>query len=125
MAEARETVSAGAEKAKDALWLGVDEIKEELSRTGRVIRDKTKSIGRQSTNAVPANGGATAAQVQAKLTADPNLAAQNIHVEVSRGVATLSGDVTSYEQIDRAMKLALETDDVQKVVSLLRVTSSR
>jgi osmotically-inducible protein OsmY len=125
MAEARETVSLGAEKAKDALLLGVDEIKEELSRTGKVIRDKRKSIGHSGTNAAPANTTATAAQVQARLAADRSLAGHSIHVEVNNSVVTLSGDVTSYAQIDRAMKLALETDDVQKVVSLLRVSSSR
>ena len=125
MAQARETVSLRAGKAKDALLLGVDEIKEELSRTGKVIRDKRKSIGHPGTNAAPANATTTAAQVQAKLAADRSLAGQSIHVEVNKGVATLSGDVSSYEQIDRAMKLALETDDVQKVVSLLRLTSGR
>lgn len=125
LAEARETVAAGAARTKEAVLLGVDEIKEELSRTGKVIREKTKTIGQPSTNAAPDNASATAAQVQAKLAADRGLTGQNIHVEASNGVVTLSGDITSYEQIDKAMKLALETDGVQKVVSLLRLTSSR
>lgn len=125
MAEARETVATGAARTKEAVRVGVEEIKEELSRTGKVIRDKTRGAGQPATNSAPGSASAASAQVQARLAADRSLPGHGIHVETSNGVVTLSGDVTSYEQIDRAMKIALETDGVQKVVSTLRVTSSR
>jgi len=123
MSAAREKVVSGTERAKEAVRHGVDEIKEELNRTGRVVRDKMTGTTQSATNSVAnVSAGAT---ITARLAADPSLQRSNIRVETTNGVVTLSGTVSSYEQVGRAMKLALEADGVQRVVSLLQVTSSK
>jgi osmotically-inducible protein OsmY len=125
IAEARETIASGTEKAKGVVSHGMDEIKEEMSRTGRVIRDKAKDLGRPTTNAVAAVPNASAAAIGSKLATDPSLSGQRIRVDVADGVATLAGTVATYEQIGRAMKVALESDGVHRVISLLQVSSSK
>ena len=123
MSAAREKVVSGAERAKEAVLHGVDEIKEELNRTGRVVRDKMTGTALPAPNTV-VNDSAGAA-ITARLAADPSLQRSNIQVTTTNGVVTLSGTVLSYEQVGRAMKLALEVDGIQRVVSLLQVTSSK
>lgn len=120
--EARERVAAGAEKAKVIVLHGVDEIKEELLRTGRVVRDK--ATGSPPPAGVSADDAVTAA-IRARIQADTGLARSNIQVGSTNGVVTLSGTASGYEQIGQAMKLALETEGVQRVVSLVQVSSSK
>jgi osmotically-inducible protein OsmY len=123
MSAAREKVVSGAERAKEAVLHGVDEIKEEFNRTGKVVRDKMTGATPSATNSdAGASGGASLA---ARLAADPSLRHSDIQVETTNGVVTLSGTVSSYEQVGQAMKVALESAGVQRVVSLLQVTSSK
>src|SRR4029077_8547180 len=97
-------------------------IKDELSRTGKVIREKTRQAGDAIADAT-ANARITAA-IKTKLVADSGLSAFKIDVDTTDGVVTLSGTVSSYEEIAKAINLALETDGVHKVVSTLQVKSS-
>jgi len=53
--------------------------------------------------------------------ADTGLPAFSINVDTSDGVVTLSGTVSSHEEIAKAMKLAMESDGVHKVISILQV----
>lgn len=122
VADARERVAAGAVKAKEVVLHGVDEIKEELLRTGRVVRDK--ATGAQA----PADAKAdevTVSAVRARVLGDSGLASSKINVDSTNGVVTLSGTAANYEQIGRAMQLALDTAGVQRVVSLVQVSSSK
>jgi hyperosmotically inducible protein len=96
-----------------------ESIKEELSRTGRVIREKAGKAGDYLADAT-ANARTTGA-IKTKLVADTGLAAFKINVDTSDGVVTLSGTVSSPEDIAKAMKLAMETDGVYRVVSTLQV----
>jgi osmotically-inducible protein OsmY len=123
VAEARETMAAGTEKAKLAMKQGTEDLKEELNRTGRVIREKVTGTTPLATNAGAAN--AVTATVQSQLQAEPSLVNSKIHVEIANGVATLTGTVSSHEEIGTAMKLALDADGVQRVVSLLQVSAGR
>ena len=114
---------ATATEVKDTLKDKVDteKIKDELNKTGKVIREKTRQAGQAIVDAT-ANASTTAA-IKAKLVQDSGLAALKIDVDTTDGVVTLSGSVHSYEQIDRAMDLALNTDGVTKVISTLLVKS--
>jgi osmotically-inducible protein OsmY len=96
-----------------------DKIKDELARTGKVIREKAKKAGDAIADAT-ANARITAA-IKSKLVQDSGLAAFRIDVDTTDGVVTLSGKVASYDEIGKAMDLALETDGVHKVVSTLQV----
>ncbi len=121
-----ESVSKSARQAGDAvrdklhdLNFNKDDIKEELSRTGQVVREKAKELGAKVADAT-ADARVTAA-IKAKLVADSSLSALSISVSTSDGVVTLAGNVKSEDDIKKAMDLALATDGCQKVISTLQV----
>jgi hyperosmotically inducible protein len=91
-----------------------------LSR--RTISRRSKLTLRRGKTAA-ANARITAA-IKTKLVADSGLAAFKIDVDTTDGVVTLSGTVTSPEDIARAMKLAMEVEGVHRVVSTLLVKPS-
>jgi osmotically-inducible protein OsmY len=123
--QARNKIIAGTEKAKEAAveQFDPDTIKKELSRTGQVVREKAKETG--ISIAAAAANATTTATIKAKFLAEPGLSALSINVDTDGGTVTLSGTVSSPEQIGRAIKLALETDGVQKVVSKLQISSAK
>jgi osmotically-inducible protein OsmY len=57
--------------------------------------------------------------------AEPGLSAFAITVDTTDGVVTLSGKVSAPEQVARAVKLALERENVRKVISTLQVGPSK
>lgn len=98
-------------------------IKEELARTGTVVREKAKAAG-QSIAGTASNAKTTAA-VKGRLVAEPGLPSLRINVDTTDGLVTLSGKVDSHEQISRAVKVSLETEGVQKVISTLQVEGKK
>ena len=124
LAQARTQVVSGAEKVtgtiKDTIGeINVNDIKEELARTSMVVREKAKDAG-QTIAGATANARTTLA-IKSKLLAEPGLSALAINVDTTDGLVTLSGKVESHEQIAKAVKLAMETEGVHKVVSTLQV----
>ncbi|MBI3867233.1 MAG: BON domain-containing protein [Verrucomicrobia bacterium] len=121
VADAKEKVRGAATSLGRSLQGSFDgeRIKDELARTGKVIREKAKKAGEAIADAA-ANARITAV-VKAKLVQDSGLAAFNIGVDTTDGVVTLSGHVASADEIAKAMALTLETDGVYKVVSTLQV----
>jgi osmotically-inducible protein OsmY len=59
--------------------------------------------------------------VKAKIAADPTTAKAEIDVEAEQGEVHLSGTASSYEQIARAMQLALDCDATISVISKVKV----
>ena len=94
-------------------------IKEELEQTGKVIREKARQTGRAITAAT--DNGRITATIKTTLLEDSGLSALKIDVDTNDGVVTLSGNVSSPEQVARAMELALGTEGVYKVISTLQV----
>ena len=123
-ANARESVSETAREVGQTVKDKFDseKIKDELSRTGKVIREKTRKAGDAIADAT-ANARITAA-IKAKLVGDSGLSAFKIDVDTTDGVVTLSGTVSSYGEIEKAMNFAWDTDGVHKVVSTLQVKSN-
>jgi osmotically-inducible protein OsmY len=121
LADAREEARQATTNVGQALKETFDPtaIKDELAKTGRVIREKARQAGDTIADAT-ANARTTAA-IKAKLVQDTGLSAFKIDVDTTSGVVTLSGSVASHEEIARAMKLALETEGVNKVISTLQV----
>jgi len=121
LAEASESAKNKAtEMGKDLReTLSAPEFKEELERTGKVIREKAKQAGAALADAT-ANARLTAA-VKAKLVQDAGLAGLKIDVDVTDGAVTLSGTVASHEANVRAVDLALQTEGVHKVTSTIQV----
>jgi hypothetical protein len=96
-----------------------EQIKDELARSGRVIREKASKAGEAISDA--ATNARISAAIKTKLFQDTGLSAFNIDVDTHAGVVTLSGTVSSPEQISKAMELALQTEGVHKVVSTLQL----
>ena len=125
-ATAGQEIKSTAQNAGDALadklrsWhLDRDHITDELSRTGKVIREKADAAGKTLKDAT-ADARVTAA-IKAKYVKDSDLSAWDIHVSTTDGVVTLSGTVATPELIGKAMEQALDTDGAQQVISTLQV----
>jgi len=102
-----------------ALDLRPEDIKEDLAKTGQVVRRKAKEAGQVISDAT-ADARITGA-IKTKLVANRDLSALSISVNTTGGVVTLSGTVTSADDISKAMLLAMDTDGVREVVSTLQV----
>jgi osmotically-inducible protein OsmY len=123
---AGEKVEGAAKSARDTaqdkihdLHLRPDDIKEELARTGQVIRREAVQAGHVLADATA--DARTTAAIKAKLLSSRDLSALNISVNTTGGVVTLSGTVSSADNIGRAILLAMETTGVREVVSTLQV----
>lgn len=114
---ARETI----EEHLRVLDLRTNDFKDELARTGQVIRRKAGEAGKAIADAT-ADARITAA-IKAKLVAERDLPALSISVNTTGGIVTLSGIVPSAEAISKAMLLAMEIDGVREVISTLQVKS--
>ena len=107
------------QKKLDALNLRPQDIKEDLAKTGQVIRRTAQQTGQAIADAT-ADARVTA-KIKAKLLAGHELSAMSISVNTTAGVVTLSGTVPSTEAISKAMLVAMETDGVREVISTLQV----
>jgi osmotically-inducible protein OsmY len=107
-------------KAKlDTLGLRTDQIKEELARTGQIVRRKAQDIGDKAADATSDARAVT--EIKAKYVADPNLSAWKISVSCNQGHVALSGTVSSPDDIGKAVALALDADGVRDVTSTIQV----
>lgn len=124
---ARDAMVQGAGRVKSNITekiseIRVEDVKQELARTGTVIREKARQAGTAIADAT--SDARITATIKAKYLKEPGLSSMKLHVETTDGLVTLSGVVSSHEEIARAVKLALETDGVTKVVSTLQVKAS-
>ena len=101
------------------LRLRPEDIKDELARTGQVVRRAATQAGQAIADATA--DARTTGAIKAKLLTSRDLSALNISVNTTAGVVTLSGAVASSEHISKAILLAMETDGVREVVSTLQV----
>ena len=127
---ASETGATTARRARDildakleALELDPVKINDEMTRTGRVVRRRTRELGQIVAEA--AIDARITASIKASLLRDPELSAWDISVSTTDGRVTLSGNVHSAEQSGRAILVAYQTDGVREVLSTLRVTEQR
>jgi gas vesicle protein len=101
------------------LDLRSEDIKEDLARTGQVVRRKAREVSQAiADNTADARITAT---IKGKLVANRDLSAMSISVNTTSGVVTLSGSVSSPEDIGKAVLLAMETDGVREVISSIQV----
>lgn len=103
----------------DTLDLNGGEIKDELARTGQIVRRKAQDIGADAVNA--ASDARAVTEIKAKYAMDPSLSVWKISVSCSQGHVKLSGTVKSPEDIGKAVALALEAGGVRDVTSTIRV----
>jgi hyperosmotically inducible protein len=67
---------------------------------------------------------ALTAKIKSKMVLDDEVKARDIDVDTSGTVVTLTGDVRSIDERNRAVRLARETKGVTKVIDKLRVRVS-
>src|SRR5437879_7091588 len=124
----KDKVVTGAGKVKEAIQekvgdIKAEDIKEELARTSIVVREKARQAGAVIMDAT-ANARTTLA-IKTKLLAEPGVAGVTVNVDTTDGLVTLSGTVSGYEEVAKAVRIALETEGVHKVVSTLQVKPSK
>ena len=124
--DAKDSAINALEKTRQALeakleaWeLRPEDIREELSEQGEVVRRKSREVGEAVSDA--ASDTRITATIKARLAADPDLSAFSVSVSTTDGKVTLSGKVKSPELVGKAVALALETDGAREVVSTLQV----
>ena len=122
----RERVSSTAAEVRGAVSNKLDgvrlrpaDIQEELAHTGQVVRRTASDMGRAVADATA--DARTTAAIKARYVADPRLSALRISVNCTDGRVTLSGTVSSVEDVSHAMLLAMESAGVREVVSTLQV----
>ena len=112
---ARDSVS---DKLRD--WnLSGSEIKDDLERTGRVVRTKARSAG--ETIATAAGKAKVIGTIKTKYALDKELSARSVEIDYDEGKVTLRGVVPSEALLGKAVALALDTEGVHEVQSLLTV----
>lgn len=117
-----------ASEAREALdeklteWkLTPSDLRRDLEKTGRVVRERTLSTGEKVGGAL--DNARVVTVVKGKYIAEPDLSALDLNVDADKGVVTLTGSVASLELAGRAIALALDTEGVTQVISLLKVDS--
>ena len=106
--------AAVASKTED--WkLSSDNIKDELAKTGQVVRSKARTAGDFIDDA------RIVAVIKGKYVIEKDLSAFAITVDCKDGQVRLTGSVNSPDNIGRAVKIALETSGVHDVFSRLVV----
>jgi osmotically-inducible protein OsmY len=113
--EARDNI----QQKLESLNLGPQQIKDELARTGQIVRKKGQEAGKALADATA--DARTTASIKGKLLAESHLSSLNISVNTTDGIVTLSGSVSAPEDIGKAVMLAMETDGVREVISTLQV----
>jgi osmotically-inducible protein OsmY len=111
-AEAAANTAGSAVEDKLVQWhLTSDDIKADLSKTGKVVRANAQVAGEKIDDT------RVAAVIKAKYLLDRDISAFDISVDVTDGKVVLSGRVASEAIIGRAVELALDTDGVSNVSS--------
>jgi hypothetical protein len=122
--EAREASGKAEPTTRERLSdldLSVDSIARELKATGRVVRRKVAEAGRQLEEST--RDARTTGKLKARFALDPVLKAREIEIDTEDGRVSLKGRVDSHEEVARAIRMAVEEDDVLEVTSTLQVSA--
>jgi osmotically-inducible protein OsmY len=113
-----------ADSIKDAInaklteWhLTSDDIKNDLAKTGQVVRTKAQAVGEKISDT------RIVTVIKAKYVLDQDLSAIALSVDSQDGEVALGGTVASPELIGKAIALALDTDGVRGVTSKIAVAT--
>ena len=103
---------------------GNKNLKEDLAHSRDAVEEKAKKAGEAIAD-VAANARITAA-IKAKLATELGVTALGeISVDTTDGLVTLSGTVSSKEDVKKAVTVAAETEGVRKVISTLQVKAGK
>jgi len=126
MQAAENQIGNAAKSAQNALEdklrildLRTNDFKDELARTGQIVRRKARETGQAIADA--AADARITTTIKGKIIANRELPALSISVNTTQGIVTISGAVGSTEDISKVILLAFETDGVREVISTLQV----
>ena len=109
-----------ATTAKLEAWhLTNKDIEAEMTKTGKVVRRQMSDFGTAVADA--ASDTRITGKIKTKLALDKELSVFSIAVSTTDGNVTLSGTVTAYDQIGKALLVARETEGVRDVQSTLKI----
>jgi hypothetical protein len=117
--DAAENISDALRAKLDTFDLHADNIKDELARTGQIVRTKAQNFGAQVADA--ASDARAVTEIKAKYAKDSTLSVWKISIACNQGHVILSGTVSSPDDIGKAVALALDADGVHDVTSKLEV----
>jgi osmotically-inducible protein OsmY len=103
----------------DALDLRPDQIKDEMTRTGKVVRHRAQEIAGEVSDA--AADARIVTEIKAKYAGDSDLSVWSISVSCHEGHVALSGTVPTSEGVGKAIALALKVSGVVDVTSTLEI----
>ena len=103
--------------------ISVDDVKDELARTGRVVRQKAQQAGALVSDAT-ADVRITGV-IKAKFIADRELSGQEVKASTKDGRVTLSGAANTHLDIVKAIQLAMDTEGVREVSSEIQIHKGR
>jgi osmotically-inducible protein OsmY len=112
LAEARQRFSNGTDRVRQTISTGADEMREKARSAGHAVADA-------------AGDARTTGIIKARFIKESGLSALNIDVDTSGGLVTLSGTASSPEEVSKAVKIALDTEGVHKVISTIQIKASR
>jgi hyperosmotically inducible periplasmic protein len=120
----RDSISGAGERVRTTVQekvgeIRTDDIKRELERAGLVVREKLTKAGAAISDAT--EDARVTAAIKGKFLKEPGLSSLTISVDTTDGLVTLSGTARSHEEVTRAVRIALDTEGVKKVVSTLQV----
>lgn len=97
--------------------------KETAKREAGKLADKAADTGRDAVDHLgdTVSDAALTAKIKSKMALDDHVKARAIDVDISGGVATLSGVVASADERKRAVQLARDTDGITRVVDKLEI----
>jgi gas vesicle protein len=103
----------------DTLDLRPDQIKDEMTRTGKIVRRRAQEIAGQVADATA--DARIVTEIKAKYASDSDLSVWSISVSSQGGHVALSGTVPTPEGVGKAVALALEVKGVTDVTSTLEI----
>lgn len=117
--------TTGAEARAEAKEAGV-EAKSEAREVGAKAREAGAELGQRTAEAADATrraiaDGALTSKIKAKMALDDTVKALRIDVDTTNGVVTLTGEVRSEPERQRALALARETEGVTQVIDRLQI----
>jgi hyperosmotically inducible protein len=114
--------SSEADSTNTEIQEGTNQVRGDLAEATQRAGSTVEGTAEKAGNAVK-DAGITS-EIKLKLAGDDLLSALKIDVDTNNGIVSLTGDVKSKQQADRAVEIAKKVDGVEKVRSKLVVKPS-
>jgi hyperosmotically inducible protein len=123
------SMAAQSREFKIATVMGTEESSKSTPKDAKSTKESTASKDMSATKEYLSDSELTAKVkekfIQEKLMGKDKISAMGIHVKTKKAVVTLSGKVSSQDEIDTAVKLAKSVDGVKDVVSNIKVKATK